>query len=194
MRRAFAADRPGVLQGARSYLLQDDDGQIALTHSVSAGLDYALVGPEHALAARSAGARNTAACSDDDALDAALTAVAAPKASFRRSNRRMRWRKRSAARPRAKGKMFVVNLSGRGDKDIDIYRENLKELDRGMTRIGSLFESLKREQPLRHDRLPHGRRSVARSARPPGGGAGARRRGPDRTGRSVFRSRSPMVR
>ena len=48
MRPDFPADRPGVLHGAYSYLLQDADGQIALTHSVSAGLDYALVGPEHA--------------------------------------------------------------------------------------------------------------------------------------------------
>ena len=45
---AFRGGSPGVLQGAHSYLLQDDDGQIALTHSVSAGLDYASVGPEHA--------------------------------------------------------------------------------------------------------------------------------------------------
>ena len=44
----FAGGSPGVLHGSRSYLLQDDDGQIALTHSVSAGLDYASVGPEHA--------------------------------------------------------------------------------------------------------------------------------------------------
>ena len=44
----FSGGSPGVLHGAYSYLLQDDDGQVALTHSVSAGLDYALVGPEHA--------------------------------------------------------------------------------------------------------------------------------------------------
>src|SRR5258708_7263059 len=43
----FSGGSPGVLQGAYSYLLQDDDGQISLTHSVSAGLDYAMVGPEH---------------------------------------------------------------------------------------------------------------------------------------------------
>ena len=44
----FSGGAPGVLQGALSYLLQDDDGQVGLTHSVSAGLDYALIGPEHA--------------------------------------------------------------------------------------------------------------------------------------------------
>ena len=48
MRPASPGGSPGVLQGAYSYLLQDDDGQISLTHSVSAGLDYAMVGPEHA--------------------------------------------------------------------------------------------------------------------------------------------------
>ena len=44
----FRGGAPGVLHGARSYLLQDEDGQVSLTHSVSAGLDYALIGPEHA--------------------------------------------------------------------------------------------------------------------------------------------------
>ena len=57
----------------------------------------------------------------------------APKELFRRSNPRTRWPKRCAARPPAKGELFVINLSGRGDKDTDIYRENLKELDEPMT-------------------------------------------------------------
>ena len=67
----FSGGSPGVLQGTRSYLLQDDDGQIALTHSVSAGLDYASVGPEHAWLHDEARAEYCS-CSDADAMAAAL--------------------------------------------------------------------------------------------------------------------------
>src|SRR6185436_5802997 len=66
----FSGGSPGVLHGSRSYLLQDDDGQIALTHSVSAGLDYALIGPEHAWLHDRDRAEYVAA-SDDEALAAA---------------------------------------------------------------------------------------------------------------------------
>ena len=117
-----------MLHGAHSYLLQDDDGQVALTHSVSAGLDYALIGPEHAWLHDRHRAEYVAA-TDAEALGCGARCSAARKASFRRSNRRTRWPKRCAARPPRQGKIFIVNLSGRGDKDIDIYRENLKELD-----------------------------------------------------------------
>ena len=66
----FSGGLPGVLHGAQSYLLQDDDGQVALTHSVSAGLDYALVGPEHAWLHDRGRAEYTSA-SDTEALTAA---------------------------------------------------------------------------------------------------------------------------
>jgi tryptophan synthase beta chain len=123
----FNGGSPGVLHGSHSYVLQDDDGQIALTHSVSAGLDYAMIGPEHAWLHD----RNRAEyVSQDDAsalaaarlisrlegLIPALESAHAVAEVIRRA-------------PAAKGKTFIVNLSGRGDKDIDIYRENLKELD-----------------------------------------------------------------
>ena len=116
-----------MLQGAFSYLLQDEHGQVSLTHSVSAGLDYAMIGPEHALL-HDRGRAEYVAASDGEALDAALMlarvegiipaleSAHAVAEAIRRA-------------PAAKGKIFVVNLSGRGDKDIDIYRENLKELD-----------------------------------------------------------------
>jgi tryptophan synthase beta chain len=68
----FAGGSPGVLQGAYSYLLQDEDGQVALTHSVSAGLDYALVGPEHAWL-HDRGRAEYVSISDGEALDAART-------------------------------------------------------------------------------------------------------------------------
>ena len=123
----FRGGSPGVLQGAYSYLLQDGDGQVSLTHSISAGLDYAMIGPEHALLHDRRRAEYVAA-SDSEALEAAcklsrvegiipaLESAHALAEAFRRA-------------PQAVGKIFLVNLSGRGDKDIDIYRENLKELD-----------------------------------------------------------------
>jgi tryptophan synthase beta chain len=123
----FRGGAPGVLQGAYSYVLQDGDGQIALTHSVSAGLDYAMIGPEHAWLHDQKRARYTAV-SDSEALEAArllsrtegiipaLESAHAVAEAVRRA-------------PAAKGKIFLVNVSGRGDKDIDIYRENFKELD-----------------------------------------------------------------
>jgi tryptophan synthase beta chain len=123
----FRGGAPGVLQGAFSYLLQDVNGQVSLTHSVSAGLDYAMIGPEHALLHDQHRAQYVAA-SDGEALAAArllahvegiipaLESAHAVAEAVRRA-------------PAAKGRIFVVNVSGRGDKDIDIYRENLKELD-----------------------------------------------------------------
>jgi tryptophan synthase beta chain len=123
----FRGGAPGVLQGAYSYVLQDDDGQIALTHSVSAGLDYAMIGPEHAWLHDQKRAQYTAV-SDAEALKAArllsrkegiipaLESAHAVAEAVRRA-------------PAAKGKIFLVNVSGRGDKDIDIYRESFKELD-----------------------------------------------------------------
>lgn len=123
----FAGGSPGVLQGAYSYLLQNGDGQVLLTHSVSAGLDYALVGPEHAWL-HDQGRAEYVAASDRDALEAArrlaraegiipaLESAHAVAEAIRRA-------------PEAKGQVFIVNLSGRGDKDTDIYRENFPELD-----------------------------------------------------------------
>ena len=123
----FSGGAPGVLHGAYSYLLQDEDGQVSLTHSVSAGLDYALVGPEHAWLRDQSRAEYVSA-TDAAALDAArilsrtegilpaLESAHAVAEAIRRA-------------PASRGELFVVNLSGRGDKDIDIYRENLKELD-----------------------------------------------------------------
>jgi tryptophan synthase beta chain len=123
----YRGGAPGVLQGAYSYVLQDADGQIALTHSVSAGLDYAMIGPEHAWLHDRNRAEYTAA-SDAEALAAAvrlsrtegiipaLESAHAVAEAIQRA-------------PQTKGKTFLVNLSGRGDKDVDIYRENFRELD-----------------------------------------------------------------
>jgi tryptophan synthase beta chain len=123
----FSGGSPGVLHGAHSYLLQDADGQVALTHSVSAGLDYALVGPEHAWLHDK---KRAEYCSvtDSQALDAARTlALTEGIIPALESAHAVAEALRRA--PAAKGEMFVINLSGRGDKDTDIYRENFKELD-----------------------------------------------------------------
>jgi tryptophan synthase beta chain len=123
----FRGGSPGVLQGAYSYVLQDADGQIALTHSVSAGLDYAMIGPEHAELHDRRRAEYTAA-SDGEALDAAvlLSRTEGIIPALESAHAVAEAVKRA---PAAKEKLFLVNVSGRGDKDIDIYRENLKELD-----------------------------------------------------------------
>jgi tryptophan synthase beta chain len=123
----FRGGAPGVLQGAYSYVLQDDDGQIALTHSVSAGLDYAMIGPEHAWLHDQKRAQYTAV-SDAEALEAArlLSRTEGIIPALESAHAVAEAVKRA---PAAKGKIFLVNVSGRGDKDIDIYRENFKELD-----------------------------------------------------------------
>src|SRR5450759_187210 len=123
----YRGGSPGVLQGAYSYLLQDEHGQIALTHSVSAGLDYAMIGPEHAWLHDRARAQYVAA-SDAEALDAArrLSRIEGILPALESAHAVAEAIKRA---PAAKDKIFIVNLSGRGDKDIDIYRENFPELD-----------------------------------------------------------------
>jgi tryptophan synthase beta chain len=123
----FSGGAPGVLQGAYSWLLQDENGQVAATHSVSAGLDYALVGPEHAWLRDQRRAEYTSA-TDAEALEAART-LAHLEGIIPALESAHAFAELLRRAPRAAGRIFVVNLSGRGDKDTDIYREHLKELD-----------------------------------------------------------------
>jgi tryptophan synthase beta chain len=123
----FSEGSPGVLHGARSYLLQDDDGQISLTHSVSAGLDYALVGPEHAWL-HDTGRAEYGSIDDRQALDAARM-LSQTEGIIPALESAHAVAEAAARAPKAAGQIFVVNVSGRGDKDIDIYRENFRELD-----------------------------------------------------------------
>jgi tryptophan synthase beta chain len=123
----FSGGSPGVLHGAFSYLLQDADGQVALTHSVSAGLDYALVGPEHAWL-RDQGRTEYVSVTDAEALDAART-LARTEGIIPALESAHAVAEALRRAPSSQGELFVINLSGRGDKDTDIYRENLKELD-----------------------------------------------------------------
>jgi len=125
----FSGGSPGVLHGARSYLLQDENGQVSLTHSVSAGLDYALVGPEHAWL-HDMGRAEYGSVDDAAALDAART-LSQTEGIIPALESAHAVAEAMARAPKAAGQVFVVNLSGRGDKDIDIYRENFRELERG---------------------------------------------------------------
>ena len=108
---------PGVLHGNRTYLMQDDDGQILDTHSVSAGLDYPGVGPEHAWL-KDIGRVNYVAANDDEALAAfhRLTRVEGIMPALETAHA-MAYAERLAAEM-SPDEHIIVNLSGRGDKDI----------------------------------------------------------------------------
>ena len=123
----FSGGSPGVLHGARSYLLQDENGQVSLTHSVSAGLDYALVGPEHAWL-HDNGRAEYVSVDDGKALEGARL-LSQTEGIIPALESAHAVAEAVARAPQAAGQTFVVNISGRGDKDIDIYRENFPELD-----------------------------------------------------------------
>ncbi len=123
----FSGGSPGVLHGSKSYLLQDEHGQVSLTHSVSAGLDYASVGPEHAALHDGKRAEYTSA-TDAQALAAAVR-LSRTEGIIPALETAHAVAEAIRLAPDHKDEIFLVNLSGRGDKDIDIYRENLKELD-----------------------------------------------------------------
>jgi len=118
---------PGVLHGAFSYLLQDEQGQVGLTHSVSAGLDYALIGPEHAWL-HDKNRAEYVSVGDGEALTAALRLARTEGIipALESSHAIAEAMRRAPGQP---GSVYIVNVSGRGDKDIDIYRENMPELD-----------------------------------------------------------------
>jgi tryptophan synthase beta chain len=118
--QGFTGAKPGVLQGTYTYVLQDGDGQIAATHSISAGLDYPAIGPEHAWLADQKRAEY-AAVSDEAALAAAkllartegiIPALESAHAIAGLVERVPKM---------FKDDLVIVNLSGRGDKDMDTY-------------------------------------------------------------------------
>ncbi|MEM9966236.1 MAG: tryptophan synthase subunit beta, partial [Asticcacaulis sp.] len=109
--------RPGVLHGNRTYLLQDDDGQILEGHSISAGLDYPGIGPEHAHLFDTGRARYVTA-TDKEALEAfQLTSKLEGIIPALESSHAIA-RVGDLAKEVGKGGIVVLNLSGRGDKDI----------------------------------------------------------------------------
>jgi tryptophan synthase beta chain len=122
----LTAGAPGVLHGTRSYLLQDDDGQVQLAHSISAGLDYPGVGPEHAWLKES-GRAEYHVVDDDEALAALqeasrLTGVI-PALETAHA---LAWLKREGPRL-PPGSKVLLGLSGRGDKDVPRVMEILGE-------------------------------------------------------------------
>jgi tryptophan synthase beta chain len=118
----FSGGRLGVLQGTQTYVLQDDDGQILLTHSVSAGLDYAAVGPEHSLLrdlkrARYSSITDREAMKGADALcrwEGILPALESSHAVAYVMKQAKHWKPSDRV---------VINLSGRGDKDVQQMRD-----------------------------------------------------------------------
>ena len=125
----FAGGSPGVLHGAYTYLLQDDDGLVRETHSVSAGLDYPAVGPEHAdLHAR--GRARYPYATDVEALRGfqALARLEGILPALE-SAHAVGWVLKE--KEKLLGKRVLVNISGRGDKDLDTLRAALAKLDEG---------------------------------------------------------------
>jgi tryptophan synthase beta chain len=121
----FSGGSPGVLQGTYSYVLQNEAGQISATHSVSAGLDYPSVGPEHAWL-KDTGRAEYVSASDKEAL-AACTLLARTEGIIPALESAHAVAEVIKRAPRMKkSDVVIVNISGRGDKDIGILRENLK--------------------------------------------------------------------
>lgn len=114
----FQGGKLGVLQGTKTWLLADDDGQIELTHSVSAGLDYAAVGPEHAFL-QDSGRVEYDYATDDEALGAfkALSEIEGIIPALETSHALAYVNK--VAPNMSKDQIIIVNLSGRGDKDVE---------------------------------------------------------------------------
>ena len=122
----LSGGKTGVLQGTKSYVLQDEHGQIATTHSISAGLDYPSIGPEHAYL-HDTGRVTYVSVSDEEALEAfqalarcegiipALESAHAVAYALK------------LARDGSSNPVILVNLSGRGDKDVDTVRDHLQE-------------------------------------------------------------------
>ena len=121
----FSGGLPGVLQGTYSYVLQDAAGQIALTHSVSAGLDYPSIGPEHAWLKDQKRAEYVSA-SDAEALEATTTLARTEGIIPALESAHAVAEAIKRAPTMKKSEIMIVNISGRGDKDIGIMRENLK--------------------------------------------------------------------
>lgn len=113
----FQGGKLGVLQGTKTWLLADDDGQIELTHSVSAGLDYAAIGPEHAYL-KDIGRADYSYATDDEALAAfkELSAAEGIIPALESSHAMAYVSKIAGSMP--KDSIIIANLSGRGDKDV----------------------------------------------------------------------------
>lgn len=122
-----SGNKVGVLQGTKSYLLQDTHGQISLTHSISAGLDYASIGPEHAYL-HDIGRVEYASASDNEALEAfqTLSQISGIIPALETSHGIAYAMK--LAKEMKQDEVIIVNLSGRGDKDVNTVADELEKL------------------------------------------------------------------
>ncbi|HXQ98406.1 MAG TPA: tryptophan synthase subunit beta [Candidatus Limnocylindrales bacterium] len=119
----FAGAKPGVLHGTYTYVLQNDDGQISQTHSISAGLDYPAVGPEHAWLAEQGRVEYTAV-SDEAALDAARTLAQLEGVIPALESAHAIAELIARAPMMKRDSLVIVNISGRGDKDMETYAKH----------------------------------------------------------------------
>jgi len=122
---AAGGGRPGVLQGTMSYVLQDERGQIATTHSISAGLDYPSIGPEHAFLHDSGRVEYTSV-TDNEALEAFQTLSKLEGIIPALESAHAVAHAIKVALEMEQDEIMIVNLSGRGDKDVDTVKESLK--------------------------------------------------------------------
>jgi tryptophan synthase beta chain len=162
---ALARGTPGVLHGSRSYVLQDPHGQIIEAHSISAGLDYPGVGPELSWL-KDQGRLELRQATDDEALDAlgwlarqegiipALETAHAVHAA------------RGLARELGPGGLLIVNISGRGDKDVDTVRKALAaQATARATRRPAKKQRAATRRPAAKKAAPPKRRKAGRSGR-----------------------------
>ena len=153
-----------MLHGNRTYLLMNDDGQINEAHSISAGLDYPGIGPEHSWL-HDIGRVTYLSATDDEALDAfqlcrkleGIIPALEPAHALAQVL--------ELAPKKPKDHLMVVNLSGRGDKDIYTVARHLRKQEPMTTRIDRRFAALESRRPRRARHLRHGRRSGSRRPR-----------------------------
>ena len=122
--------RPGILHGAYSFTLQDNEGQIGESHSISAGLDYPGVGPEHSWL-KETGRAGYTTCTDAEALEAFITLARAEGILPALESAHALWTALEQARLATAPTLIVVNLSGRGDKDLETVLRHLPETPEG---------------------------------------------------------------
>jgi tryptophan synthase beta chain len=122
----FEAGGLGVLHGTKTFILQSDDGQIRTTHSISAGLDYPAVGPEHTYL-RDTGRVHYTYATDDETMEAfRLLSETEGIISALESAHAVAYVKKLAP-SMDKGDIIIVNLSGRGDKDVQVAAKYIEE-------------------------------------------------------------------
>ena len=183
---SIAGGRPGVLHGNRTYLLMNEDGQINEAHSISAGLDYPGIGPEHAWL-NDAGRVTFLSATDDEALNAfqLLSKLEGIIPALEPAHAIAKILDLAPKKP--KDHLMVVNLSGRGDKDLASVAAHLKKKCDDHPHRSALRRAQGR-RPRRLGHLHHGGRSGLRKLARGAQGAASGGRGRDRARHAFYRS------